>query len=286
MPATFEFPKAIEGYAEQVPMFLIPVRQPDTKQAQVLARVFKVDGEVVDDGAMYSVRGKDSILHQFHASDSMRWVSRMHERDSCTKALKITDPKELQAIADKFLDAQKLSDKRATFSKLVFGQSQTSGDGPEKSRSINTCAYVNYTYSLGSLPLFGPGAKIQVTIGYDGRVTGCYRFWREVKDGRLAKKALPVASVQKVFKECPNFAELQTGAKVVVEKARQGYLTLPPDDFQGALIPVIELRGFVATRAIERAGFIRYLVAVDYTDEELKRYSVFNKHYKGTCRVI
>ena len=286
MPATFRFPKAIEGYVGQVPMFLTPIRQPDPKQVQVLAKVFKVEGEVVDEGAMYSIRGKDFILHQFHASDSMRWVSRMHEAKSDTKALKITNPKELQAIADRFLAAQELSDQRASFSQVIFGQAEISGADAEEPKTMNTCAYVNYTYSLAGLPLLGPGAKIQVVIGYDGQVIGCYRFWREVKEGRLTKKTLPVLDVQKAFQECPNFAQLKTGSRVIVERARQGYLTLPPSDFQGALIPVIELRGFVSTRAIERTSFIRYLVAIDYTDEELKRYSVFNKHFRGTCRVI
>jgi|WetSurMetagenome_2_1015567.scaffolds.fasta_scaffold04316_3 hypothetical protein len=285
MSISLEFPRKIEGHVEQVPMFLTPIREPDLKQMQVLARVFKMKGDVIDEGDLYSIRTQDAILHQFHASDSIRWDSGMKRSEHYKEVLKITDLKELQAIADRFLGANKLLDKRASFSHIIFGKAETSGPASDISKNVNTCAYVNYTYSLAGLPLLGPGAKIQVIIGFDGNVVGCYRFWREVKEGGLSKKVLSSPDIQKIFRENPAFAQIKSG-KVVVEMARLGYMTLPPSDVQGALIPVIELRGFVSTPEIKRTGFIRSLVAIDYTEEELKRYNVFNKHFSGSCRIM
>jgi hypothetical protein len=286
MPFIFDFPREIEGYVEEVPMFLTPIRDPDLKQMQVLARIFGMEGDIVDEGTLYSIRSRNSILHQFHASDSMRWVSGMHEPERDMEVLKVTDPKALQAIADEFLAANQLSDKRARFSHIIFGKAETSESDSNKPRTVDTCAYVNYTYSLEGLPLLGPGAKIQVVIGFDGRVTECYRFWREVKPGRVTKKTLDVPAIQELFRENPGFAQLKSRSTVAVQRARLGYLTLPPSDVQGALIPVIELRGFVSTPDIERTGFIRSLIAIDYTEEELKHYRVFNKHFKGSCRIL
>jgi hypothetical protein len=286
MPISFDFSTKIEGYVEQVPIFLTPLRQPDLKQMQVFAMAFKVKGDIVDEGALYSIRSGDSILHQFHASDSMRWLSDMHRSEHDTDVRTITEPKELQSIADEFLAANGLSDKRASFSDIIFGQTEISCPGSEKPKTARTCAYVNYTYFLEGLPLFGPGAKIQVIIGLDGQVIGCYRFWREVENGGFTRKILGIQNIQEIFRSYPGFAQLEPGSTIVVERARLGYLTLPPSDVQGALIPVIELRGQVSTPYVERTRFIHSLVAIDYTEEELKRYRVFNKHIRGSCRVI
>lgn len=59
-----------------------------------------------------------------------------------------------------------------------------------------------------------------MVIGYDGEVTTCYRFWREVRNGRLTKKTLPVLDVQKAFQEYPNFAQLERDSRVIVERVR------------------------------------------------------------------
>jgi hypothetical protein len=286
MSFTCSFPKKIEGYVEQVPMFLTPMREPDIKQADVLAKVFKINGKIEDEGEMYSIQTQNSILHQFHASDSMRWASEIHSPEHETNVLKITDPEKLLSIADKFLSSKRLSDKRASFSHIIFGQVETSRSDNAKPVPVNTCAYVNYTYSLAGLPLLGPGAKIQVVIGANGKVIECYRFWREVKEGGVTKKTLSIAAIQKLFRENPGFAQLKQDAKVVVERARMGYLTLSPSDVQGALIPVVEFCGFVSTREIEKAAFIRSMIVIDYTNEEIKRYRVYNKHYSGSCRML
>jgi hypothetical protein len=280
MPVTYEFSAKIEGHVDQVPMFQTPIRQPDIKLTQAFAKLFKMDGDIVDEGAMFAIRGKDSILHHFHASDSMRWMSGMHQSACGKDVLKISDAKELQGIADKFLTANGLSDKRSGFSSVVFGQAS----GPD-GRPVNRCAYVNYTYALANLPLFGPGAKVQVTIGADGKAIGCYKFWREVKQGDEKRKNMAVPDIERTILNFPGFAQIKSG-KVVVERARMGYWTLPPSDIQGALIPVVEFRGHVATREIEKSDFIHSLITVDYTDEEIKKYNVFNKHFKGTCKVL
>ncbi len=286
MPIKIDFPGKIEGYVEQVPMFLTPVREPDVKRMQVLSKVFRMSGDVVDQGSFFAMRSADSILHQFHASDSIRWLSEMHKSGRDTEVLKVTDKKELRAIADKFLAETELSDKRASFSSIIFGQTEILPAGSKVPKAVNTCAYANYIYSLAGLPVLGPGAKIQVLIGPEGKPIGCYRFWREVKDGKQTRATLSTSAVQEIFQNYPGFAQLKEGSKVVVERARLGYMTLPPRAVQGALIPVVEFQGLVSTPAIEKTKFIHSVIAINYKDEELKLYRVSNKHFGGTCRVL
>ena len=70
----------------------------------------------------------------------------------------------------------------------------------------------------------------------------------------------------------PTFGQLEAGkASVVFSDVRLGYFSLPPREYQGVLIPVYAFRGTVSTPVLERYDFVRYVVAVKFDREEVKR---------------
>jgi hypothetical protein len=252
----------------------------------------EMKGPIVDEGALYSVKTDGAVLHHFHASDSMRWCllptrGRFHKAEE----LDIRDESELRDIAEKFLSKLGLLDNEASFACVTYGTVEATGGKSKEPSSAVTSPYVNFSYSFEGLPVAGPGAKAQVEIGPGGTITGCYRFWRNITRGKepMQREPRPLISwraAQKVFRYDPAFAQLNAPAEVIVDRARLAYMALPPRDVQGVLFPVYEMRGSVSTRDIEKTPFRRYVVAVDFSADDLKKYAVANRHFGGRCRVL
>jgi hypothetical protein len=292
MSASIQFPSSPEVQAEQAIMHVLPPRVPTEKETVALAAQLKMKGPIIDEGALYSVRSGGAILHHFHASDSIRW-SLLPTRGRAHKAaeLDIRDEAKLRSIAEKFLARLRLLDGESSFASVTYGTQEIAGGKSAKSSPAVTSAFVNFSYSFEGLPVVGPGAKAQVEIGGGGAVLSLYRFWRKITRGKapVRREKRPVLSweaAQKVFSRDPAFARLDESAKVIVDTARLAYMALPPRDMQGALFPVYEMRGSVSTRHIEKSPFRRYVVAIDYSAEDLKRYVVANRHFGGPCRVL
>jgi hypothetical protein len=129
---------------------------------------------------------------------------------------------------------------------------------------------VNYRYALGGLPLVGPGAKAQVSVGPDGELAQAYRFAREVKQvGGL--KTTPLREAFARFAASDHFADLPRGAKARVTSVQLGLLCLPPTEVQGLLSPTYVLRGEVSTELQPRYEFIAYVAAAELDEADTKR---------------
>ena len=292
MPISIQFPPSLETKAEKAIMQVLPRRIPVEKETAALAAKMQMKGSIVDEGALYLVRTDDAVLHHFHASDSMRWC-RLPARGRSHKAveLDIRDDGKLRGIAEKYLSNLGLLDREAAFASVIFGGVEATGGETKEGSSTATSAYVNFAYSFEGLPVVGPGATTQVEIGPGGTVASCYRFWRHVVRGKepIQRESRPLISweaAQKVLRYDPAFAELKTEAKVVVDRARLAYMALPPREVQGVMFPIYEMRGSVTTRDFKKMPFRRYVVAIDYSTEDLKKYGVANTHLGGPCRVL
>jgi hypothetical protein len=129
---------------------------------------------------------------------------------------------------------------------------------------------VNLRYAVDGLPLVGPGAKAQVTVGRDGEIGQAYRFWREFKQGAA------VASVQagrafERFAASPLIASLPDSARVEVASIQLGLLCLPPSEPQGVLVPAYVVRGEISTELLSRYQFVRYVAATEIDETDAKR---------------
>jgi hypothetical protein len=284
MPISIQFPKTLEVKREKVTIPLLPQRIPVEKETAALARAMAMKGPLVDEGALYSLTTETALLHHFHASDSMRWCQLpVRGRSHKVAALDIRDEKELRGIAEKYLAKLGLLDKEAAFAAIIYGAVESAGGRSKEGAATVTSAFVNFSYTFDGLPVVGSGAKAQVEIGPQGAVVSCYRFWRNVTRGKepLRQEPRPVISweaAQKTFSRDPAFAQLDNSAEVVVDTARLAYMAMPPRDMQGVLFPVYEMRGSVTTRAFKKKPFRRYVVALDYSTDDLKKYGVANIH--------
>ncbi|HEX8989618.1 MAG TPA: hypothetical protein VF816_16795 [Rhodocyclaceae bacterium] len=292
MPIAISFPSKIEAHADSAALHLLSPRIPTDKETVELAGRLHMKGTVVDEGPLFSVRSEDALLHHFHATDSIRWC-RLPPRgeDHRSVALNIRDEAKLRSIAEEFLSELGLRDKEATTVAISYGKHDSVDQKESRPKSVISSAFVNFSYVFQGLPVAGPGAKAQVEIGADGKVLSFYRFWRDTERGSATRRReqRPIvswATAQKVFRLDPAFAQIGEKAEVVVERARLCYMAMPPRDVQRALFPVYEVRGRVATPQIEKSHFRRYIVAMDYSTDELKKYGITNRQFRGSCRVL
>jgi hypothetical protein len=292
MSISIKYPSSLDLTVEQAVIPLLPRRTPAKRQTGALAKKMAMEGQVIDEGALYSVKTDNAILHHFHASNSIRWCQ-IPARGRSHKAaqLDVRDEDELRSIAEKFLSNLGLLDKEASFASIIYGTMQASEEKAKDGSSKMTSAFVNFSYSFEGLPIVGPGAKAQVEIGPRGSVLSYYRFWRNLTHGNepMRLESRPVISwhaAQKLFSHSPAFAKLNDSAEVIVERARLAYMALPPRDTQGVLFPVYEMRGSVATDAFKKTPFRQYVIALDYSNEDLKKFGVASIHLGGSCRVL
>lgn len=292
MAIDIQFPKSIETQADSAIMQLLPPRKPSKDKTVRLARLLEMKvKKVVDEGELFSMKSGPNLLHHFHASDSMRWCREPRRNGELEpRPLKLRDEKKLINKAEEFLSNLGMLDKEVSNVSISYGKEETA-DREAPSSSVITSAFVNFSYSFEGLPVVGPGAKAQVEICRSGKIQSCYRFWRnmERKNATPQIEKRPIinwGTAQKIFTLDPSFAQLNAEAKVVVEQARLCYMALPPREKQGALFPVYEMIGRVSTPEIKNAFFRRYVVAMDYTTDELKKFEITNRHIDGSCRVL
>ena len=155
-------------------------------------------------------------------------------------------------------------------------------DGPDARPVTRPVAVqVNFRFELDGLPVFGPGAKVQVTLGPDASLLECYRFWRRPCEERHVAILPPEQAIERLRRD-PAYAELPDDrARVVFDEVRLGYLALPPRELQGYLFPVYAFRGTVSTPELERYDHTRYVVAVDIQPEQIKRLRVAHRAASG-----
>jgi hypothetical protein len=164
-----------------------------------------------------------------------------------------------------------LADERATQHSVTFTEVLRSERGQKEPLSQLTAVHVNYRFSLDNLPVTGPGAKMQVTIGSEGRVVEAYRFWRE--PGRAEPMAvLPADRATEMLQNHVLFADLVEGsARVAIDRVTFGYHAFPPMEPQGALLPVYVFAGVISTPMLERYEFAKRVFAVELSGPQVKR---------------
>lgn len=122
---------------------------------------------------------------------------------------------------------------------------------------------VNIRFSHAGLRLLGPGSKAQVCVNREGQVVAAYCFWRDVS-ATSEVRTRPLDEIFERFAASSLFADLSDDtARAEVSDAQFGYLCLPPTEPMQTLVPVVQLRGTIATEYQERYEFIRYMYAVD-----------------------
>ena len=270
MADLFTFPE-LPRDRRTIPLFQTPRPGDRMKEARKLAEKFGVKGEIREAGSSLLVSDARANLEVFHASDSLRW-STLHLRKSETdKIEKLPDDGAAAELAAKYLKAQGISLAEASLHNVTRSELSRLGPRGKEPEVMPVAVHVNYRYALKELPVFGPGAKIQVTLGGGGKVAEFYQFWRKPKAAG-ERELIPLETIVALLRRDPIFEQLRPEeAQVRFDSVRLGYFALAPRERQGMLVPVYAFRGTVSTRALERYEFVRYAVAVKLDSEEVKR---------------
>jgi hypothetical protein len=278
--ADFVFPKSGPTRAT-VP--LLRTKPPTwTEKAELaLAERFGVKAKFRDAGSRHVFTDRASELEIFQASDSLRWTRADSAKSEFGSEAEVRPDADIIKAASAFARQVRLLPKGAETGELgeTLAMRWSSGKRKEDPESRRITRQVNYRMSAEGLPLMGPGAKAQISVGPAG-VVECYRFWRDFEvSGERAVLALEEA--QDRFRADPAYSDLAKGV-VIIDGIDLGYYALPPREPQGYLIPAFAFHGHIETEALPRYDFTRYVVAVDYKADEVKRLGV----YGGSARYV
>jgi hypothetical protein len=224
-----------------------------------LARRANVGGDVADRGAWLVAADDEATLEVFQASHSLRYMRRGERGEPRREG--VIDEARAREAADAWVHAFGPDGAQYAVHSVAEAEVLVSRGRDRAPERFVTDLQVNFRFDIGGLPLIGPGAKMQVSVGHEGEVRGAYRFWREhrpMKEARIA----PAEQACEHFRRHPMFARLKDGAaKAHVHSLRLGYFAEPPTEAQHVLLPTYEFRGVLATELHPHYEFVTYLPA-------------------------
>jgi hypothetical protein len=265
MPARSEDRREINIYRTPLP----PI---DGEVVEGLSRAFGVEGKVKDYGSRFVVEDSSSVLEIFEASGSIWWTRKTRLRSEPRESISLLSEEEAIVEADSYLRTTGIADKRARPKSVTFTEVLIEKSINREPIEIISQQHVNYEFSLDDLPIWGPGAKIQVTFGNDKQVMEVLKFWREPKQERSRYELISAEEAASVFQNDEAFADLsERTARIQVAEITLGYYALPPRESQACLIPVYRFEGFVSTEHLERYDFAKHVTAVNVETDVLKK---------------
>lgn len=272
MADIFTFPK-IDNARNAITAILTPRPDWNEDRLKKTMRAFEMEEKERQDntGPRLVVRSSTSELEIFRTSDSLRWSMIDKRTEEPGKPVKLPDDRAAVSGAKLFLEQRGLADKRAHVDSVTQSHHSRIGKGNEILATHPVAQHVNYTFRIEELPIFGPGAKMQVTFTNAKVPVQTYKFWREPVPGKTLKTISYDQAVDLIRKH-PTFATMVRAgkARVVFDRAQLGYYAFPARERQGMLVPVYRFDGTVHGPQDERYDFSRHVMAVALSPEEIK----------------
>ena len=216
-----------------------------------LAMKFGVDAPAKESELWFVCRNEESSVEIFRATHSARMTRRAFDREG-TNSGPGEIPSDEVAVerANTFIeglrDIQISRPLPPTLSpiKAITG---VPGGAPHSDRTV--AVQVNYRFALDDLPLKGPGAKAQITMGTSGKIDRAYLFWRQVARTEERWTTRPAAAAMDALAESQHFASVIRKKDVELLQIQVGWLCLPPTIVQDTLFPVYQIRGRLIVEA-------------------------------------
>ncbi|WP_298424060.1 hypothetical protein [uncultured Kordia sp.] len=250
------------------------------KRTEQLRASFKTKGELRDLGDQLIIRNNKEALEIYTGSDSFWWTDRENAYSE-NKELSKNLPSEKEAVhnAQKLLEELKID----TSTMKVHSVSNTftsTSESPKDtdSEKIPTSVNVNFTHQLEGLPIFGSGAKTQISYINNNQLVQIAHFNRVPKQEGKAEVISAEEAVQQVFDNF-RFAVIKEQGKSSGEitDVTLGYYAASPSDLQRFLIPVYKVQGSVSTPELENYDFNLYVIAAKESQEMAKRRGQMNQ---------
>ncbi len=237
-----------------------------------LSKIFGISGQAANDGEKMILAERSKSVSIYQASNSFWYQDDdFFAREDKKFSQKLPDAKNAQEKALKFLRENGLLLNNAAFHSVTHTTIVATKPDEKRGDEYNTEVHVNFRYSLDGLPVFGPGAKTRVSFVSDKINSGVYHFWREVTQEKKTRDLIDPELALEIHAKNFRFASLKEGAaKVTIKKVELGYFAVSPTELQRALIPVYKISGIISTEALPEYAFNHHVVAIKYTENDVK----------------
>jgi len=234
-------------------------------------RYFEMDAEPDDQGDMIVIRDEEESLEIYLTSDSVWWTNRrLAYNEDIDLARNLPSPQSARAAADRVLKEMDVDMELLRFRSTDYTQVSIAKTRKGRPRSYRTSICTTYGFELDSLPVFGAGAKAQVSMVEKGVLSEVLVFWRGTRRSGKCRAIHPYQALERFFQD-DSFVDLKPGeATVVIDRMRLGYFAMNPTAVQRYLIPVYEVSGSVSTEHLEKEPFTLHVTATDMAEERMK----------------
>jgi hypothetical protein len=239
------------------------------EEAARFAKRLGVDAPAKEFEPWWVWRKDGACVEIYRATHSVRVTRAAFDREgTATGPEQIPSDDTAVELANKFVEGLRDIHRSEPLSpKLSRLETITQAPGGPRGSIRTVAVQVNYRFALDGLPLLGPGAKAQVTIGRSGDMEQAYLFWRQAERTGEQWTTRPAAAALAALAESPFLAPVIRTGNVEVLRIQLGWLTLPPTIVQDTFFPVYEIRGrFVAEiDAGRERDFVVYIAAAART---------------------
>ena len=267
----FITPRELPSVPPSLPVYGTIRPQWTNEDAARFAKRLGVEAPAEEFEPWWVYRKDGDCVEIYRASHSVRVTRAAFDREgTATGPEQIPSDDEAVERAHQFVkDLHDIHRSEALSPKLSRLEAMTQAPGGRRGSIRTVAVQVNYRFALDRLPLLGPGAKAQVTIGRSGDMEQAYLFWRQSErtDGKWTTR--PAAAALAALAESPFLAPVIRTGEVEVLRIQLGWLSLPPTIVQETLFPVYEIRGrFVAEiDAGRERDFVVYVAAAAQTPQ-------------------
>ena len=248
-----------------------------------LSKIFGVGGKSTDLGDKMHRSEKNKSLSIYQASDSFWYQDDdlfATENKKFSKTL--PDKKTAKEAALQFLKTNDLLLPEAEVNTVTYTAVAVNKADTTIIDEYNTEIHINLRYSLDKLPVFGPGAKTRISFVDEKTNSGVYHFWRAPMPLKEKRKIITPELAIEIFSKNFRFAQLKEDAsKVIIKEMQLGYYAMSPADVQNFLVPVYRVTGVVNTEAHPTYNFTHYIVAVKYTEDDVKAMGLYIGNVKA-----
>jgi hypothetical protein len=281
MAMEIEF-EGLEVNRDGVKIFRTPLPQRDSELVVRQAASLGVRGRLQEDARWSIIRDRTSILQVFAASRCLRWTRLSRSGGEPAREVELPTQEDAPGLAESFLREQGLEHDLASFRSLSFTTLTRTEEGQDTPVEYPVALHVNFGFELDELPVFGPGAKIQVTFNGPDTVGQILWFWRDVEEDRVLDILAPDLAADLLRRSVAPDG-VQDAVRIVLAPPRLGYYALSPHEAQRYLIPAYEFEGSILTDDRETYRFIRYVASVQVEADEVKSLTAF---FGGASRVF
>jgi len=216
------------------------VIEPDAKkEISDIMKIFNVDGNIEETDDAFMVKDKQFEIEVLKSSGRIRCLSySAFTADNLVK--KLPEEEDAKKIAVDFLNTNGLMPKDAKFDKIVIDKIIQANKDPEtgKISEEEFPQYIQVIFKrvIDNIPVDGPGEKLKVYIGDNGKIIGVYKCWRTYKPYAETKIISPSEAL-KNLKERGIYG-VKVGKNVKVIDMYLSYYAQPAVDKQDYLQPV------------------------------------------------